>query len=35
MKKVVALLMMMQFGFGFAQVQFDLAGVEKFQKEIV
>ena len=34
MKKVVALLMMMQFGFGFAQVQFDLAGVEKFQKEL-
>ena len=34
MKKVVALLMMMQFGFGFAQVQFDLAGVEKFQNEL-
>ena len=34
MKKVVALLMMMQFGFGFAQAQFDLAGVEKFQKEL-
>lgn len=34
MKKVVALLMMMQFGFGFAQVQFDLAVVEKFQKEL-
>jgi uncharacterized protein (DUF1684 family) len=32
MKKVVALLMMMQFGFGFAQAQFDLASVEKFQK---
>ena len=34
MKKVVALLMMMQFGFGFAQAQFDLASVEKFQKEL-
>ena len=34
MKKVVALLMMMQFGFGFAQTQFDLANVEKFQKEL-
>ena len=32
MKKVVALLMMMQFGFGFAQAQFDLASIEKFQK---
>lgn len=32
MKKVVALLMMMQFGFGFGQVQFDLASIEKFQK---
>jgi uncharacterized protein (DUF1684 family) len=32
MKKVVALLMMMQFGFGFAQAQFDLATAEKFQK---
>jgi uncharacterized protein (DUF1684 family) len=32
MKKVIALLMMMQFGFGFAQAQFDLASVEKFQK---
>ena len=26
--------MMMQFGFGLAQAQFDLAGVEKFQKEL-
>lgn len=34
MKKVVALLMMMQFGFGFAQSQFDLASIEKFQKEL-
>lgn len=34
MKKVVALLMMMQFGFGFAQAQFDLASIEKFQKEL-
>ncbi len=34
MKKVVALLMMMQFGFGFSQAQFDLTGVEKFQKEL-
>ena len=34
MKKVVALSMMMQFGFGLAQAQFDLAGVEKFQKEL-
>jgi uncharacterized protein (DUF1684 family) len=34
MKKVVALLMMMQFGFGLAQAQFDLASVEKFQKEL-
>ena len=34
MKKVVALLMMMQFDFGLAQAQFDLAGVEKFQKEL-
>lgn len=32
MKKVVALLMMMQFGFGFSQAQFDLASIEKFQK---
>jgi uncharacterized protein (DUF1684 family) len=32
MKKVIALLMMMQFGFGFGQVQFDLASIEKFQK---
>jgi uncharacterized protein (DUF1684 family) len=32
MKKVIALLMMMQFGFGFAQAQFDLASIEKFQK---
>ena len=32
MKKVIALLMMMQFGFGFAQAQFDLATAEKFQK---
>ena len=34
MKKVVALLMMMQFGFGFAQAQFDLASIEKLQKEL-
>jgi uncharacterized protein (DUF1684 family) len=32
MKKLVALLMLMQFGFGFAQAQFDLASIEKFQK---
>jgi uncharacterized protein (DUF1684 family) len=32
MKKVIALLMIMQFGFGFAQAQFDLASIEKFQK---
>jgi hypothetical protein len=32
MKKVIALLMMMKFGFGFAQAQFDLASIEKFQK---
>jgi uncharacterized protein (DUF1684 family) len=32
MKKVVALLMMMQFGFSFGQAQFDLASIEKFQK---
>ena len=32
MKKVIALLMMLQFGF--AQAQFELASVEKFQKEL-
>lgn len=34
MKKVFVLLMVLQFGFGFAQTQFDLANVEKFQKEL-
>lgn len=34
MKKVVALLMMMHFGFVFAQAQFDLASIEKFQKDL-
>ena len=32
MKKIIALLMMMQFGFSFGQAQFDLASIEKFQK---
>jgi uncharacterized protein (DUF1684 family) len=34
MRKVIVLLMVLQFGFGYAQDQFDLASVEKFQKEL-
>jgi uncharacterized protein len=34
MKKFILFLMLFQFGFGFAQSQFSLAAVEKFQKEL-
>lgn len=34
MKKVFSLLLLFQFGFGLAQNQFDLAVVEKFQKDL-
>nr|WP_314864314.1 DUF1684 domain-containing protein [uncultured Flavobacterium sp.] len=34
MKKLLVLLMVLQFGFGFAQAQFSLAAVEKFQNEL-
>ncbi|MEN9980373.1 MAG: hypothetical protein RL542_160 [Bacteroidota bacterium] len=34
MRKAFVFLMVLQFGFGFAQAQFDLANVEKFQKEL-
>ena len=34
MRKAFVFLMVLQFGFGFAQSQFDLANVEKFQKEL-
>ena len=34
MKKLFVLLMVLQFGFGFAQAQFSLAAVEKFQNEL-
>jgi uncharacterized protein (DUF1684 family) len=34
MRKAFVFLMALQFGFGFAQSQFDLANVDKFQKEL-
>jgi uncharacterized protein (DUF1684 family) len=34
MKKVFVFLMVLHFGFGFAQAEFSLAAVEKFQKEL-
>lgn len=34
MRKAFVFLMVLQFGFGFAQSQFDLANVDKFQKEL-
>ena len=34
MKKLLVLLMVLQFGFGFAQAQFSLTAVEKFQNEL-
>lgn len=34
MKDLLVLLMVLQFGFGFAQAQFSLAAVEKFQKDL-
>ncbi len=34
MKKIITLVLLLQFGFGFAQEIFSLAAVEKFQKEL-
>ena len=34
MKKLLVLVLLVQFGFGFAQEQFSLAAVEKFQIEM-